>query len=119
MSAVRFPLADGPVGFLAQNFGGLQDNAPGVIVNPDAHPLAVLAWCWGEIESLSAAALVFDAAGSDVDSGAFGSVFVHRLVPLSAVMGQAVAALVGGKDRMADVGNAASGVHTCAQGGAA
>lgn len=104
MNPARFPLVDGPIGFLAHNFVGLQDNAPGVIVNPDAHPLAVLAWCWGEVESLSAAALVFDAAGPEVDSGAFGSVFVHRLVLLSAVMGQAIVALVRDKDRMADAG---------------
>ena len=43
-----------PMGHLAENFIGLQDNAPAVILNPDAHPLAVLAWCWGEVESLSA-----------------------------------------------------------------
>ena len=103
MSAVRFPIVDGPVGFLAQNFGELQDNAPGVIVNPDAHPIAVLAWCWGEVESLAAAALVFDAAGPEVDSGAFGSVFVHRLVPLSAVMARAVEALARDKDCMRGV----------------
>ena len=32
-----------PMGRLSENFMGLQDNAPAVILNPDAHPLAVLA----------------------------------------------------------------------------
>lgn len=39
------------MGRLSENFMGLQDNAPAVILNPDAHPLAVLAWCWGGLRA--------------------------------------------------------------------
>ena len=97
-----------PMGHLAENCVGLQDNAPAVILNPDAHPLAVLAWCWGEVESLSEAAGVYAsaAAGRDgvVDQGcAFNAMFTHRLQCLPGVMGLAIQALMHDRDRMAAV----------------
>ena len=97
-----------PMGRLSENFMGLQDNAPAVILNPDAHPLAVLAWCWGEVESLSEAAGVYGsaAAGRDgvADSGcAFNAMFTHRLQCLPDVMGLAIQALMHDRDRMAAV----------------
>ena len=97
-----------PMGRLSENFMGLQDNAPAVILNPDAHPLAVLAWCWGEVESLSEAAGVYASAeaGRDgvADSGnAFNAIFTHRLQHLPRVMGLAIHALMDDRDCMAAV----------------
>ena len=97
-----------PMGHLAENFVGLQDNAPAVILNPDAHPLAVLAWCWGEVESLSKAAGVYAssavAQGGVSDSGcAFNAIFTHRLQHLPRVMGLAIHALMDDRDCMAAV----------------
>ena len=96
------------MGHLAENFVGLQDNAPAVILNPDAHPLAVLAWCWGEVVSLSEAACVYGSAaampdGVDDTGCAFNAMFTHRLERLPAVMGLAIQALMHDRDRMAAV----------------
>lgn len=103
-----------PIGHLAENFIGLQDNAPAVILNPDAHPLAVLAWCWGEVESLSEAAGVYGSAAASRDGVndagcAFSAMFTHRLQCLPGVMGLAIQALMHDRDRMAAVLSDAEG----------
>jgi hypothetical protein len=90
-----------PIGFLARNWPSLNDNNPAVIVNGAAHPLDVLAWCWGEVESLHQVAIVCEGAGMEgMDGAALGAVFLHRLKPLSAVMHDAIHALEREKDCM-------------------
>jgi len=78
-------------GYLAENWGGLNeiDLAPAVIVNPDAPPLALLAWCWGEAKHLSDISALLCAAEA-VDPG----IFYHRLPGLAAALGHAVDLLV-------------------------
>ena len=85
--------ATGAVGYLAGNWPSLNDTEPAVIVNPAASPADVLAWCWGEVESLHHAAEAIAAARNGCDADEFNAVFVHRLEPLARVMERAMDAL--------------------------
>jgi hypothetical protein len=82
------------IGLLARNWGALNAQVPAIIVNPAASPLDVLAWCWGEVESLHQAARVFE----NMDSEAVSAIFLHRLAPLSAVFCDALQTIV--RERM-------------------
>lgn len=66
-------------GYLAGNWLGCNDATPAVILNPDAQPLDLLAWCWGELESLNAAGAALAAGGASSCGDAFEPVFLHRL----------------------------------------
>lgn len=83
-----------PVGHLAKNWPSLNASAPAIIVNPAASPLDVLAWCWGEVESLRATVDVMGESGASVDGDAIADVLLHRLAPLSAVMHDAIQVMV-------------------------
>ena len=82
------------LGHLAKNWPSLNASAPAIIVNPAASPLDVLAWCWGEVESLRAIVDVIGESGAGVDGNAVADVLLHRLAPLSAVRHDAIQALV-------------------------
>lgn len=86
--------ATAAIGHLAKNWPSLNEGEPAIIVNPAASPLDVLAWCWGEVESLRAAVDVMGESGACVDGDAVSGVLLHRLAPLSAVMQDAIQALV-------------------------
>lgn len=79
-------------GYLSRNWGALNSEAPAIVINPSASPLDLLAWCWGEVESLHQVAKVCDETG--MDGEALGAVFLHRLAPLSAVFCDAIQAMV-------------------------
>lgn len=79
-------------GYLSRNWGALNSEAPAIVINPAASPLDLLAWCWGEVESLHQVAKVCDETG--MDGEALGAVFLHRLAPLSAVFCDAIQAMV-------------------------
>ena len=81
-------------GHLADNWPSLTENAPAVVVNPSASPLAVLAWCWGEVESLSQICHALAQSRDAIDSAAFTAGVLHRLAPVSAPMSEAISALV-------------------------
>ena len=81
-------------GHLADNWPSLTENAPAVVVNPSASPLAVLAWCWGEVESLSQICHALAQSRDAIDSAAFTAGVLHRLAPVSGPMSDAISALV-------------------------
>ena len=82
------------IGHLAKNWPALNEIEPAIIVNPSASPLDVLAWCWGEVESLCHAVDAMGEAGRSVDGDAISSVLFHRIAPLSQVMSNAIQRLV-------------------------
>ncbi len=72
------------IGHMAENWPGLCSDRPAMIVNPDATPLDVLAWCRGEVVYLECTAHVL-AAGDEV-AGDISAMLLHRLRPLIAAM---------------------------------
>lgn len=75
------------MGYLASNWPCVNAENPAVIVNPKACALDLLAWCWGEVQSLHALATALD--GEEV-----AMLYLHRLGPLEEVMHQAITKLV-------------------------
>ena len=86
------PGSDAPrvIGYLAENWPGLNENTPAVIVNPDASPLDQLAWCWGEAASLSRASSLAVAAGEVFDTADFADIFYMRLPALADMLEHAI-----------------------------
>ncbi|HEY9209255.1 hypothetical protein [Acidovorax sp.] len=82
----------GAFGFLASNWAEF-NNTPAIIVNPSAAPADLLAWCWGEVQSLQSAAEEISGLRDGCSAEAFNAVFVHRLEPLARVMEAAMNAL--------------------------
>ena len=78
------------VGYLAKNWTGVNTQNPAVIVNPQAGPLDLLAWCWAELLSLQSAADVLEASNDDIDKGDFSTLVVYRIAPLANVLEQAL-----------------------------
>ena len=78
------------MGYLAENWTCLNARTPAVIVNPEARPLDLMAWCWAELQSLQAAAGAMQSGGNDINSGDFSALIVHRLEPLTVVFEQAM-----------------------------
>lgn len=80
-------------GNLAGNWPVLSQGEPAIIVNPAASLPAVLAWCWGEVESLRLAADALSGVNDGIDGEAIYAIFLHRLTPLAEVMHNAVRAM--------------------------
>ena len=78
------------MGYLTENFQGLNEKTPAVIVNPEARPLDLMAWCWAELQSMQAAADVMVSSHDDINKGDFSALILHRLTPLSLVFEQAM-----------------------------
>lgn len=75
-------------GYLADNWPRL--NRPALLVNPDARPEDLLAWCWGELMSLIAAAQVASETHDNLSSGDVAAIFLHRLEPLGSMLDHAI-----------------------------
>lgn len=82
------------MGYLANNFSGINEIVPALIINPEATPLDMLAWCWGEIVSMQASLDSLTSASAPLDPGELSGIFLHRMAPLERVMHEAVCALV-------------------------
>ena len=83
------------MGYLADNWTHLNENTPAVIVNPEARPLDLMAWCWGELQSMQAAADALTCGSDDINKGDFSALIVHRLAPLTVVFAKAMDQLYG------------------------
>lgn len=66
-------------GYLAENWLDCNSETPAVILNPEALPLDLLAWCWAELESLNVAGAALAAGGAASCGEAFGPLFLYRL----------------------------------------
>ena len=82
------------MGYLANNWPNLNEISPALIINPDASPLDLLAWCWGEVASLNASLDALAAASVPVEPGELSGIFLHRIKPLERVMHEAVSSLI-------------------------
>ena len=82
------------MGYLTHNWPGLNDEVPALIINPEATPLDMLAWCWGEVASLQAALNVLAASHEPVEPGELSGIFLHRVAPLERVLDQAITNLL-------------------------
>ena len=78
------------MGYLAENFQGLNEKTPAVIVNPEARPLDLMAWVWAELQALQAAADVMVCSHDDICKGDFSALIIHRMGPLTQVFEQAM-----------------------------
>lgn len=79
------------------NWPALSQGEPAIIVNPAASLPAVLAWCWGEIESLRQAAEALSDVSDGIEGEVIYAVFLHRLTPLAEVMHNAINTLATGQ----------------------
>lgn len=97
-----------PMGYLAENWVGANEDAPALVVNPQASAVDLLAWVCGELCSLEAAArALVDVAPSDsfIAVCHFEAIFVHRLGPMERVLDLALSELI--------VQREANGIHAC------
>lgn len=86
-----------PMGYLADNWFGANEDNPALIVNPDASPLDLLAWAGGELNSIEAAGdtLARIASGdSQMSVADFCAIFLHRIAPVARVLDVALTELV-------------------------
>jgi hypothetical protein len=86
------------IGYLAQNWTELNEHTPAVILNPEARPLDLMAWCWGELMALQAAADVLVDCTDEINKCNFSALIVHRLDPLVNVFELAMQQLRAGKE---------------------
>ena len=82
------------MGYLANNWVGLNERTPAVVLNPEARPLDVMAWCWAELESIRAAANALVTAGGDINNGEFSALILYRIEPLAGVFEEVVSQLL-------------------------
>jgi hypothetical protein len=75
-------------GYLADTWSAQTREA--LIINPDARPVDLLAWCWGELESLRAAVSTLHAARGELNKDDFSALVFHRIEPMGAVLGLAI-----------------------------
>ena len=78
------------MGYLADNWNDLNKQTPAVVVNPEARPLDLLAWCWGELMSMQASVDVMISSNDDIKKGDFSALFLHRIEPLVVVFERAI-----------------------------
>lgn len=95
-----------PVGYLSNNWDGFENDSdgPALIVNPNATPMDLLGWCWGEVCSLRSAASVLATAGELIEPGDMAAIFLQRLEPLTEVMRLAVSELHSAQRVVSDAG---------------
>ena len=90
------------LGYLAKNWPELNAHTPAVVINPQAQPLDLLAWCWGEVLSMQAAANVLASSSDDISKGDFSALIIHRMDAFSEVFEIAVSQLIGEKRQAAN-----------------
>ena len=70
------------MGYLVNNWQKLNGKTPAVVLNPEALPLDLMAWVWGELQSVMAASNALAAGTGEITKGDFSALIVHRLCPL-------------------------------------
>lgn len=73
------------MGYLASNWVDVNEATPAVILNPAANSHDLLAWCWGELQSLQSALNVMSERREAVEVGDISAILVQRIRPLCAV----------------------------------
>ena len=86
------------LGYLSHNWLLANDATPAVIVNPAATTHDLLAWCWGEMESLRSTAILLSQSHSPIEVGEFSAVILQRLEPLATVFDVAVSQVMADRD---------------------
>jgi hypothetical protein len=79
-------------GYLAETWSA--DMIAALVINPKAKPVDLLAWCWGELESMRAAVSTLHAARGELNRDDFSAVIFRRIEPMSAVLGLAIERLL-------------------------
>jgi hypothetical protein len=87
-------------GYLAETWS--EDTREALIVNPDARPVDLFTWCWGELQSVRAAVSVMHAARGDIEKDDMAALLFHRIEPLSSVMSLAIERLMAGAMEIGD-----------------
>ena len=70
------------MGHMAKNWIEFNDETPAVVLNPKARPLDLMAWVWGELQSVHAGAYALADGRDIIDKGAFDALILHRIDPL-------------------------------------
>ena len=88
MQTIKHPKTASPLpvdvtGYLAKNYGWLHaPERPAIIINPEARPNELLAWCVGEVRALEMIVrLNFE--NPDEQLSEFSALLYHRLEPLA------------------------------------
>jgi hypothetical protein len=79
------------VGYLANNWC---TDRPALMLNPEASPGELLAWCWGEVMSVLASADALATCADSISAGDVSAIFLHRLRPIEQVLDYATNAVV-------------------------
>ncbi|WP_395055725.1 hypothetical protein [Polaromonas sp.] len=90
------------MGYLASNWVGANDKNPTLILNPEATPLDMLAWCWAEIVALQATMNAISGRQFEIEPSDLEAIFQHRITPLASVMRVAVDELMAARDSDAE-----------------
>ena len=86
-----------PMGYLAGNWLGANEETPALVVNPQASAVDLMAWVCGELRSLEAAAYALTAVSardSSIEVRHFEAMFVHRIAPMERVLELALCQLI-------------------------
>lgn len=78
------------MGHMARNWVQFNKETPAVVLNPQARPLDLMAWVWGELQSVHAAAYTLAGDRNGIDKGAFDALILHRIDPLLIVLEAAI-----------------------------
>lgn len=75
-------------GRLADNWVGVGNNSrePLVVLNPKASDMDVMAWVWGEVESLLSLVSLLSEGNVSVEPEQLNAIVVHRLEPMAAAL---------------------------------
>ncbi|MGB4927543.1 MAG: hypothetical protein WBP25_13770 [Giesbergeria sp.] len=94
------PTNENPMGYLAMDLISCTDDRPAIVVNTDARPIDLLAWCRGELRSLEAtgtALAAVSAPDAQMDFDDFEAMFIHRLSPILRMVDVVLNELVAGE----------------------
>lgn len=100
-----------PMGYLAGNWLGANEETPALVVNPQASAVDLMAWVCGELRSLEAAAYALtgvSARDSSIEVRHFEAMFVHRIAPMERVLELVLCQLIEQRS--------SASPHTCATG---
>lgn len=75
-------------GHLAENWAGLGNDSqqPPVVLNPEATDTDLMAWLWGEVESLLTTVQMLTEGNVDLEAQHLNAIVAHRLEPMATAL---------------------------------
>jgi len=70
------------------------DDNNAVILNNQARPVDVLAWCWGELVAMRSVLRMLTVSDTDIDPNVLYEVVGHHMAPLPEILSAAIDRLI-------------------------